>query len=95
MSCPDCFAGHTHDGEPKGTVTKLHGFDTYVAEPSDGRTARAIIVFLPDAFGWEFVNNRLLADHYAAKGDYKVLLPDIMNGKGHRLRSETVKLMMG
>jgi hypothetical protein len=31
-------------------------------------------------FGWVFVNNKLLADHYADKGDYRVYLPDFMAG---------------
>lgn len=32
-------------------------------------------------FGNESVNNKILADNYAAKGDYKVYLPDFMLGK--------------
>ena len=82
MSCPSCFKGTIHNAQnPKGKITKLHGLDTYVAEPSNGRSARAILVIIPDAFGWEFENNRLLADRYATKGNYKVYLPDFMNGK--------------
>jgi dienelactone hydrolase len=81
MSCPECFQGHQHEGTPRGTTTKLHGLDTYVAEPADGRPVRGIIVIIPDAFGWEFVNNRILADHYADKGDYRVYLPDFMHGE--------------
>lgn len=41
---------------------------------------RGIIIIVPDAFGWEFVNNRILADNYAEKGKYLVYLPDFMNG---------------
>ncbi|KAF2137395.1 uncharacterized protein K452DRAFT_321814 [Aplosporella prunicola CBS 121167] len=80
MSCPDCFGGHVHAGVPKGQVTKLHGIDTYVSQPAEGTPVKGIIVILHDGFGWEFVNNRLLADHYAEKGDYKVYLPDFVNG---------------
>jgi len=80
MSCPDCFSGHVHEGQPRGNVTKLYGLDTYTSEPTGGRPVKGIIVIIPDAFGWEFVNNRLLADHYADKGNYKVYLPDFMNG---------------
>lgn len=62
-------------------MTSLHGLDVYVAEPAAGADAvRGIIVIVPDAFGWEFVNNRILADHYAEKGKYKVYLPEFMNG---------------
>lgn len=81
MSCPDCFSGHVHDGTPQGQIIKLHGLDTYVAEPAGGAEAvRGIVVIIPDAFGWDFVNNRLLADNYAEKGNYRVYLPDFMKG---------------
>ncbi|KAL1895400.1 hypothetical protein Sste5346_005206 [Sporothrix stenoceras] len=81
MSCPDCFSGSVHDGKPRGEVIKLHGLDTYAVGPAVGRTPKGIIVIIPDAFGWEFVNNRILADHYADRGDYKVYLPEFMLGK--------------
>lgn len=82
MSCPECFSGSVHDDEtPRGQVVKIHGLDAYVTEPADGRTPKATIVIVSDAFGWEFVNNRILADHYANKGDYKVILPDFMEGR--------------
>ncbi|OJJ71153.1 hypothetical protein ASPBRDRAFT_154184 [Aspergillus brasiliensis CBS 101740] len=82
MSCPDCFSGHVHeDAAPRGTVTTLHGLNAYVTEPtSTDSPIKGIIVIIPDAFGWEFVNNRILADHYADKGGYKVYLPEFMNG---------------
>lgn len=79
MSCPACFRGYVNPGKPRGNVTKAHGLDAYVVEPQD-RPVKGIIVIIPDAFGWEFGNNRLLADHYAGKGDYRVYLPDFMNG---------------
>jgi hypothetical protein len=81
MSCPACFSGHAHDGQPLGKVEKIDGRATYVAESKQGgSSARETIIIIPDAFGWEFVNNRLLADHYAAKGNFRVLLPDFMDG---------------
>jgi dienelactone hydrolase len=79
MSCPDCFSGSVHDGKPKGEVTMAYGLDTYVVEPSK-KPVRGIVVIIPDAFGWEFVNQRILADHYAEKGSFKVYVPDFMNG---------------
>ena len=80
MSCPDCFAGYQHGGTPKGTVERLHNLETYVAKPAEGKVAKGIIIIIPDAFGMPFVNNRLLADHYAEKGDFLVYLPDFMQG---------------
>lgn len=81
MSCPDCFRGSVHEGEPRGEVTHAYGLDTYVVNPPDGQQAKGIVVVLPDAFGWEFVNVRLLADQYADQGGFKVYAPDFMNGK--------------
>lgn len=80
MSCPDCFAGSVHDGQPTGQITKLHGLDVYVSSPPEGHPSKGIVIIVPDAFGWEFVNNRLLADHYAEKGNFTVYLPEFMNG---------------
>ncbi|KAK1763643.1 dienelactone hydrolase [Phialemonium atrogriseum] len=80
MSCPDCFSGAVHEGIPRGKVIKFHDLNTYITEPADGREVKNIIVIIPDAFGWEFVNNRILADHYADKGHYRVYLPDFMLG---------------
>lgn len=82
MSCPDCFRGSERiDANPTGKVITLHGLPTYVAEPPAGRSSKGIVVIIPDAFGWEFVNNRLLVDEYARKGDFAVFMPDFMNGK--------------
>ena len=81
MSCPDCFRGQVHQGATKGSVSKLCGLDTYVSEPPNGRAPRGIVVIIPDAFGWDFPNNRILADNYVEKGDFRVYLPDFMNGR--------------
>ncbi|KAH7124671.1 hypothetical protein EDB81DRAFT_951656 [Dactylonectria macrodidyma] len=81
MSCPECFRGAVHAGEPRGQAMRLHGLNAYVTEPTGGRQVKGIIVIIPDIFGWEFINSRILADHYADKGDYKVILPDFMHGQ--------------
>jgi hypothetical protein len=81
MSCPDCYSGAVHEGQPRGEVTQAYGLDTYVVNPPEGRPPKGIAVIIPDAFGWDFVNIRLLADSYADKGDFKVYAPDFMNGK--------------
>lgn len=79
MSCPDCFNGHTHTQTPTGTVTTLHGIPTYVAQPEEG-VPKGVIVMVTDAFGWDFVNNRVLCDQYAKKGGFIVYCPDFMMG---------------
>lgn len=80
MSCADCFTGTQHTGEPRGTETTLHGLRTYVSRPPSGEP-RGVVVYVPDMFGWAFVNNRLLCDVYAEKGGFLVLLPDLMGGE--------------
>jgi hypothetical protein len=35
----------------------------------------------PDAFGLPFINNQILADHYASAGQYLVYLPDFLDGE--------------
>ncbi|KAF5584633.1 dienelactone hydrolase family [Fusarium subglutinans] len=90
MSCPQCFSGHVNPGAPTGRWNTVHGLRTYIAEPPAGKSAKAIIVIIPDAFGVGFVNNQILADHYASAADYLVYLPDFMDAEtklasGHAL----------
>ncbi|KAI1429676.1 Alpha/Beta hydrolase protein [Xylaria sp. FL1777] len=80
MSCPACFSGAVHEGTPTGTTTKLHDLDVYVAEPASGNPPKAIVVLIPDIFGWDFVNIQLMADSIAKKKDYRVYVPDFMGG---------------
>lgn len=81
MSCPECFSGHVHHGTPKGTIKELHGIKTYVTLPpnSSGEPVHTII-FYCDAFGLNLVNNKLLADRYAADTGCRVLAPDVFPG---------------
>jgi dienelactone hydrolase len=94
--CIDCFTGTVHLGTPTGTTTTIHGLPVYVAKPPEGVTPKGLIVIIPDAFGWDFVNNRLLSDHYAERGNFLVYLPDFMNGQSpssHPLQLATHSLM--
>lgn len=79
MSCPNCFSGGISTSQPTGKEAIIHGVKTYVAEPPAGVTPKGIIVLITDAFGWDFVNNRVLCDNYA-KGGSLVYCPDFMNG---------------
>lgn len=85
MSCPDCFKGAVHDGQPAGTEETIHGVLTYVAgEPSipNTSTSKSTIIFITDAFGFNLPNSKILADYYASKTGYRVLVPDIIPGGG-------------
>jgi len=81
MSCPECVSGHTHDGSPLGSTREIYELDTYVAQPANGVAPKGILIIITDAFGYSFVNVRLLADHYAASGGYLVYIPDFMKGR--------------
>ncbi|KAJ4421044.1 hypothetical protein N0V82_003948 [Gnomoniopsis sp. IMI 355080] len=81
MSCPECFTGHVHHGTPKGTIKELHGAKTYVTLPSSTHAEpKNTIIFYCDAFGLNLVNNKLLADRYAAETGCRVLAPDLFPG---------------
>ncbi|KAL1614744.1 hypothetical protein SLS54_009501 [Diplodia seriata] len=75
-----CAAGEIHTGTPSGRVDKVHGLDCYIASPPVGTEPEGVVVILPDVFGWELVNTRILADAYAAKGNYLVYLPELQDG---------------
>ncbi|KAF7950570.1 uncharacterized protein EAE97_002122 [Botrytis byssoidea] len=65
MSCPDCFRGGLTTTTATGKETMIHGLPTYVAEPENGNVPKGIVVIITDAFGWDFVNNSVLADRNA------------------------------
>lgn len=79
--CPDCFSGTLSEGRPTGSTDTIHGLPTYIAQPEDGVKPKGLVVIIADAFGWELVNNRVLADIYAKKGSFVVYLPDFMGGR--------------
>lgn len=61
----------------------MHGVRTYVtASTSSASISRSTIIFITDAFGFNLVNSKLLADYYAAKTGFRVLVPDIIPGGG-------------
>ncbi|MCJ1476963.1 hypothetical protein MMC13_005633 [Lambiella insularis] len=80
MACRECISGSLHEGTPTGREESMYGLPTYISDPPSGQQPKGIVVFIPDAVGWEFVNNRLLADKYAKGTHSRVYLPDFMNG---------------
>jgi dienelactone hydrolase len=79
MSCPACFQGFVHDGEPRGYMGQLGELPAYFASPANVGESKGVVLLLTDIFGVSFVNNRLLADTIAANGLY-VIVPDILAG---------------
>lgn len=83
MSCPDCFKGAVHDhSKAVGKEELLHGVNTYISSPPSTSTSKSTILFCCDAFGLNLVNNKLLADQYAAATGFRVLVPDQIPGGG-------------
>ena len=76
----DCCTGTLHDGTPVGRVETLHNFPCYITDPPLNAAPKAIIILIPDAFGWELPNSRVLADNYAKRLQCQVLLPELMDG---------------
>ncbi|KAF2084629.1 alpha/beta-hydrolase [Saccharata proteae CBS 121410] len=75
-----CATGEIHTGTPTGRVENVHGLDCYIASPDEGIRPIGVVSILPDIFGWESVNTRILADSYAARGPFLVYLPELQSG---------------
>ncbi|KAF2662439.1 alpha/beta-hydrolase [Lophiostoma macrostomum CBS 122681] len=84
MPCKQCISGTIHAGEPKGTIETIHGLETYVI--GNRINPRGIIVMYSDVFGIPLPNNRLIADAYAASGEWLVYLPDFFKGDPVQLK---------
>ena len=80
MACTDCASGHLHEGTPVGHEETLYGLPAYITGPSGSEPSKGIVVIIPDAFGWNLNNSRILADAYAKRAGVTVYLPDFMNG---------------
>ncbi|KAG2110573.1 dienelactone hydrolase [Suillus discolor] len=79
--CKDCIQGVRHEGEPQGTPETIDGVACYVATPTVDYPKDKVILFLPDVFGIEISNAKLLADDFAVNG-FKVVAVDYFNGDG-------------
>ena len=80
MACRECVTGSVHQGHPRGREETVFGLPSYVTDPPEGQDIKSIIVIIPDALGWIFVNTRLLADSYAKKTNSRVYVPEFMDG---------------
>jgi hypothetical protein len=70
-----CTAGFDWEGEPTGQTVS---FPTSSNQAYKTGTSSAIaILFICDLFGWEFRNNRLLADHLARSVGATIYVPDL------------------
>ena len=61
MSCRMRTVKHT--GTPEGRIEPPGGLDTYISEPpanTESRPHKKVLLFLADAYGPLFINNKLL-----------------------------------
>ncbi|KAJ7665611.1 alpha/beta-hydrolase [Mycena rosella] len=77
--CKDCIKGVTHDGTPEGKIETIGGIECYVATPTVDYPKDKALLFLTDAFGPHFINNKILADDFARNG-FKTVVPDYLHG---------------
>lgn len=77
---PEWSADAIRTAEPVGHLENLHGWSTYITRGS--APTNSTIIFLTDAFGFNLVNNKLLADQYASKTGLRVLVPSLLPGGG-------------
>jgi len=77
--CKHCVSGVTHEGTPEGKIETINGIESYIATPSTDYPKDKAILFLTDAFGIPFNNNKLIVDAFARNG-YKTIIPDLFNG---------------
>ena len=68
-----CLSGFEWDGTPVGKEGKLGTNDSYIV----GDNEDVAILVIADLFGWTFINERLLCDHYAKEADATVYMPDL------------------
>lgn len=68
-----CLRRFDWAGTPVGDTTSLAGTKAY----KTGSSSSVAILLIHDLFGWQFVNVRLLADHYAKEIGATVYVPDL------------------
>jgi hypothetical protein len=73
MSHQCCLQGFEWEGTPTGKESTLAINKAYVT----GSNPDVAIMVIADLFGWTFINERLLSDHYANEVDATVYMPDL------------------
>ncbi|KAF8836963.1 alpha/beta-hydrolase [Paxillus ammoniavirescens] len=77
--CSHCISGVRHEGTPEGKIELIDGVTCYIATPTVDYPRDKVVLFLPDIFGIELKNAKLLADDFAKNG-FKVVAIDYFNG---------------
>ena len=92
MMAKCCLSGFEWEGTPIGTEATLANNNSYVT----GSNSDVAVLVITDLFGWTFINERLLSDHYAKEVDATVYMPDLYvfishlpHCKRHQFRRES------
>ncbi|KAF2730343.1 endo-1,3-1,4-beta-D-glucanase [Polyplosphaeria fusca] len=72
-----CLSGFEWDGTPTGSEGTLASNKAYIVGPE----SPAAILVIADLFGWTFINERLLCDHYAKEANATIYMPDFFGGE--------------
>ena len=75
MSSEHCAIGSIHTGTPTGTETVVADRKCYVT----GSNKTNALLYIPDVFGYEYNNHRLLADTFAKEIDVTVCVGDFLD----------------
>ena len=75
----DALTSHLdiHEGIPLGAFAILHDTRTYISNPKPAASGakQNVVLLIPDIFGVDLINAKLVADDWAQNG-WKVVLPD-------------------
>lgn len=80
QNCPDCFTSTIHTAKPVGHLEIIHDVPVYITRGT--ASSNSTIIFLTDGFGFNLVNNKLLADQYASRTGLRVLMPKFLPNGG-------------
>lgn len=84
--CENCIKGERLSGIPKGTLIATTPLPSYFASATgetnpDGQKSGNALILLPDIFGFNLPNPKLLADRFAELCGVDVWAVDVFNGK--------------
>ena len=78
MSSEHCAIGSIHTGTPIGTESVVADRKCYVT----GSNKTNALLYIPDVYGYEYNNHRLLADTFAKEIDVTVYVGDFLEESG-------------
>ncbi|KIK81524.1 hypothetical protein PAXRUDRAFT_832781 [Paxillus rubicundulus Ve08.2h10] len=78
--CSHCISGVRYEGTPEGKIELIGGVTCYTATPTINYPTDKVVLLLPEVFGIELENTKLLADDFARNG-FKVVAIDYFNGE--------------